>query len=65
MDDGYESPPMAKDPRPPQPGAPPPDEALDLLRALARARQPSQPEQPPSGPASGDEKLDALRALAE
>ena len=56
---------MAKDPRPPEPGAPPPDEALDLLRALARARPPSQPESTPPGPASGDEKLDALRALAE
>jgi hypothetical protein len=59
---------MAKDPRPPQPGSSQPDEALDLLRALARARQPSQPPQPEPAPppaATGDEKLDALRALAE
>jgi hypothetical protein len=62
---------MAKDPRPPQPGPSEPDDALDLLRALARARQSPQPPseaQPPSEtppPATGDEKLDALRALAE
>jgi hypothetical protein len=60
---------MAKDPRPPQPGSSDPDDALDLLRALARARAPSQPapaapSAPPS-PAAGDEKMDALRALAE
>jgi len=66
FNDGHESPPMAKDPRPPQPGSSNPDEALDLLRALARARQPSQPEQaPPPAAASGEEKIDALRALAE
>jgi hypothetical protein len=56
---------MAKDPRPPQPGSSNPDEALDLLRALARARQPSQPEQAPPPAATGDEKMDALKALAE
>jgi hypothetical protein len=56
---------MAKDPRPPPPGSSDPDDALDLLRALARARQPSQPEPAPPPPATGDEKLDALRALAE
>jgi hypothetical protein len=56
---------MAKDPRPPQPGSPEPNEALDLLRALARARQPGQPGAASPLPASGDEKLDALRALAE
>jgi hypothetical protein len=57
---------MAKDPRPQKPGSPEPDEALDLLRALARTR----PGQPPSGPGpadagQGDDKLDALRELAE
>jgi hypothetical protein len=56
---------MAKDPRPPQPGSSEPDEALDLLRALARVRGPSQLEPAPPSPASGDEKLDSLRALAE
>jgi hypothetical protein len=60
---------MAKDPRPPEPGPSEPDDALDLLRALARARQPSQappPPQPAPPPAAtGDEKMDALRALAE
>jgi hypothetical protein len=58
---------MAKDPRPPQSGSSDPDDALELLRALARARPPSQPEPGPAppSPASGDEKLDALRALAE
>ena len=56
---------MAKDPRAPRPGASPPDEALELLRALARARQPSQPEPGPPASGSGDEKLDSLRALAE
>jgi hypothetical protein len=47
---------MAKDPRPPPPGSPEPDEALELLRALARARG--------NAPAPGEEKLDALRELA-
>jgi hypothetical protein len=51
---------MAKDPRPPPPGSSEPDEALELLRALARARG-AQPGEPP---APGDEKLDALRELA-
>jgi hypothetical protein len=52
---------MAKDPRPPPPGSPERDEALDLLRALARARANEQHE---PAPPSGDEKLDALRELA-
>ncbi len=59
---------MAKDPRPPQPGSSEPDEALELLRALARGRSGAQPSEPappePAPPAAGDEKLDALRELA-
>lgn len=54
---------MAKDPRPPPPGSSEPDEALELLRALARARGGPQPPEP-EPPAPGDEKLDALRELA-
>ena len=55
---------MAKDPRPPPPGSSPPDETLDLLRALARARGNAAPvPERPAPPASGDEKLDALREL--
>jgi hypothetical protein len=65
MHEGYESSPMAKDPRPPPTGSSAPDDALDLLRALARARQPAPPQPDPAAPASGDEKLDALKALAE
>ena len=53
---------MVKDPRPQPPGSPQPDEALELLRALARSRghtlEPSAPGQP-------EDPLDALRALAE
>jgi len=56
---------MAKDPRPPQPGSSDPDEAVALLRALARSRQPSQPEPAQPSGATGDEKLDALRALTQ
>ena len=52
---------MAKDPRRPPPGSPEPDEALELLRALARGRGNAQaPEAAPQG----GEKLDALRDLA-
>ena len=60
--------PMVKDPRPHKPGSPEPDEALDLLRALARSKgsrsspRPSPPRLPPGG---GEEKLDSLKALAE
>ena len=59
---------MVKDPRPPKPGSSEPDDALDLLRALARSRE-SDPSQPDRGRASpepehGGEKLDALRVLA-
>src|SRR5712671_4302929 len=59
---------MAKDPRPPKPGSSEPDDALDLLRALARSRE-SDPARADRGRASpepdhGDEKLDALRVLA-
>jgi hypothetical protein len=50
---------MVKDPRPPKPGSSEPDDALDLLRALARNR-----EGDPSPPEHGGEKLDALRVLA-
>jgi hypothetical protein len=58
---------MVKDPRSNKPGSSEPDEALDLLRALARSRgdQPPQPQAEPQPPPQGDEKLDALRALAE
>ena len=58
---------MVKDPRPHKPGSPEPDEALELLRALARSRgsQPSPPEPEPPAPTHGEDKLDALRALAE
>ena len=56
---------MVKDPRPHKPGSPEPDEALDLLRALARSK-PSRPSAPPRlPPGGGGEKLDALKALAE
>jgi hypothetical protein len=59
---------MVKDPRPPKPGSSEPDDALDLLRALARSRE-SDPSRPDRGrespePAHGGEKLDALRVLA-
>jgi len=58
---------MAKDPRPPPTGSSKPNEALDLLRALARARSGAQPPEPapptPPAPPSRDEKLDALREL--
>jgi hypothetical protein len=59
---------MAKDPRPPKPGSSEPDDALDLLRALARSRE-SDPARADGGRASpepdhGGEKLDALRGLA-
>src|SRR5579871_3591665 len=57
---------MVKDPRSDKPGSSEPEGALDdLLRALARKGQPSPgaPEPPPAQ--GGDEKLDALRALAE
>ena len=59
---------MVKDPRPHKPGSPEPDDALDLLRALARRKgssvspRPSPPRRPQGG---GEEKLDALKALAE
>jgi hypothetical protein len=81
---------MVKDPRSPKPGSSEPEEALDLLRALARARAPQSPraeraktesaeraetlpaeraetrrEPPAAPPPPEDEKLDALRALAE
>ena len=59
---------MVKDPRPPKPGSSEPDDALDLLRALAHNRE-SDPSRPDRGrespePAHGGEKLDALRVLA-
>ena len=59
---------MVKDPRPPKPGSSEPDDALDLLRALARSRE-SDPSRPDRGrespePEHGGEKLDALRVLA-
>src|SRR5262245_47432102 len=58
---------MVKDPRPDKPGSSKPEEALDLLRALARSRGNPSPQGEPESPPSGqpDEKLDALRALAE
>lgn len=63
---------MAKDPRSRRPGSPEPDEAIDLLRALARRKGAPAPSRagprPPSRrapPAGGEEKLDALKALAE
>jgi hypothetical protein len=59
---------MVKDPRPHKPGSSEPDEALDLLRALARthAGNPPRKEPAPLPPVEGgDEKLDSLRALAE
>ena len=62
-----ESHPMVKDPRPRPPRSPEPDEALDLLRALARSQPPGAPSrapEPPRGAPAEDEKLDALRALA-
>jgi hypothetical protein len=59
---------MVKEPRPPKPSSSAPDDALDLLRALARSRE-SDPARPDRGQASpepdhGGEKLDALRVLA-
>src|SRR3954451_16646203 len=59
---------MVNDPRPPKPGSSEPDNALDLLRALARSRE-SDPARPDRGrappePDPGGEKLDALRVLA-
>ena len=58
---------MVKDPRPHKTGSSEPDEALELLRALARSRgsQSPPPERGPAAPPQGEEKLDALRALAE
>ena len=60
---------MVKDPRPHKPGSPAPDEALDLLRALARSngsRSSPRPSPPPRLPGGGGgEKLDSLKALAE
>jgi hypothetical protein len=50
---------MAKDPRPPPPGSSEPDEALELLRALARARGNASE---PAPPARGEEKLRELAA---
>src|SRR4030088_1007331 len=59
---------MVKDPRPPKPGSSEPDDALDLLRALARSREsdPAQPDRARASPEPdhGREKLDALRVLA-
>src|SRR5947199_8386236 len=59
---------MVKPPRPHEPSEP--DEALDLLRALARqqrepdhADDPAQTEAPP--PESEADKMEALRALAQ
>jgi hypothetical protein len=61
-----DSAPMVKDPRQQKPGSTPPDDAIDLLRALARSKGPSTRPAPPRPPAdTGEEKLDALRALAE
>jgi len=61
--------PMAKNPR--KPGPSEPDEAVDLLRALARRREADQPAPARSGPRrapathQGDpEDLDSLRELA-
>ena len=61
---------MVKDPRPP--GSSEPQEALDLLRALARSRAgapPAEPQaEPPAAPAPAspeENPLDTLRALAE
>jgi len=61
--------PMAKNPR--KPGPSEPDEAVDLLRALARRREADQPASARSGPRrapgghQGDpEDLDSLRELA-
>jgi len=55
---------MVKDPRPP--GSSEPEETLDLLRALARTRAGAPPAEPPAAPAGdGEEKLEALRALAD
>jgi hypothetical protein len=58
---------MVRDPRSPKPGSSEPDEALDLLRALARSRE-TRPawDHGPSSPNDAEaDKLDALRALAE
>jgi len=64
---------MVKDPRPP--GSSEPQDALDLLRALARSRAPTPEPQAeaPTGPAPASQEenpqeenpLDTLRALAE
>src|SRR5262245_5780705 len=58
---------MVKDPRPDKPGSSEPDETLDLLRALARARGNPSPQPEAESPPSGqpDDKLDALRALTK
>jgi hypothetical protein len=59
---------MVKDPRSPKPGSSEPDDALDLLRALARHREAdaARPDRGRASPATGPEgeKLDALRGLA-
>jgi hypothetical protein len=59
---------MVKDPRPPKLGSSEPDDALDLLRALARSREsdPARPDRARASPEPdhGSEKLDALRVLA-
>jgi hypothetical protein len=59
---------MVKDPRPPKPGSSEPDDALDLLRALARSREsdPARPDRARASPEPdhGSEKLDALPVLA-
>src|SRR5579862_6557707 len=56
---------MVKDPRPHKPGSSEPDEALDLLRALARSRAPDPSPHETDPAQSEDEKFESLRALAE
>jgi hypothetical protein len=57
---------MVQDPRSPKPGSSEPDDALDLLRALARGHE--SESTPPEGgqgvPEPQGEKFDALRELA-
>jgi hypothetical protein len=59
---------MVKDPRPPQPGSQQPEaapeDALDLLRALARRRAPGEDVPAGGGAGAPDEKFESLRALA-
>ncbi|HLH91573.1 MAG TPA: hypothetical protein VKX28_24250 [Xanthobacteraceae bacterium] len=55
---------MVKEPRPPQPGAQPPDDPLDLLRALAQRRAPGEAVPASHDAMPPDEKLASLRALA-